>query len=327
MTFQANTKAGICFIFNHPFPHQITVLRRLYKDRFTKILFLVPFHLDSSDDDVVTVYSGAFNFDSIVVQAKREIKAKFADCSHVLFVHNDLLLSGRFDEGSVETLLGLKNEQAYISEIRKISGPVYQWVWLTRLCYKFKFPMDSLFGTGSEKARQYLPSIESINQKCLVGGFDPSPSYLTRDLERIDGMYAGRFIDEQLFAGGNHLDEHGRFMFSHPLFSGYSDIFCVPYKALDEWLHVLGTLSAMDIFPEISIPTSLVWVFGRVSTAEKLGLRTSILWQDRYLADKISWVIERLEAGEAYIHPVKYEQYSEEEYGQLMLNLDRSSAH
>lgn len=315
--FLKDGRVGICFIFNHPFPKQIPILKRLYGSRFEKMLFIVPFH-DVDDEDVVTVYRGGFGFDAMVVDARDTIKRKFQGCSHVLFVHNDLLLSGLYDEKSAYNLLGLRGADTYITEFKKVGDPVFKWVWFARLPYKWRFPMDPLLGNGAEKAKDYLPDLNAVKAKCAEAGVDGSPSYLIRHLHNSGKLYFYPFIDQQIFSTDAHLDEQGKFEFEYPLFYGYSDIWAVPVKGIDRWFRTLGVLSAMELFPEVSIPTSLIWTFGKINTAESVGVETSILWKYRRLADKIAWVIRQYRAGVHYIHPVKYEKYSEADYDRLL---------
>lgn len=313
-----NVKIGVCFIFNHPFPKQIPVIRDLYKSRFSKMLFLIPFDREHAQEpDVHTVYRTAFSFDGMIVEARRRIKEQFADCSHVMFVHNDLLLSGDYDEKTSYKKLQLDRNAAFIAELGKIEGGIFGWLWLARFAYRWKFPMDFLLGSGAEKAKQYLPSLEQIESNSKKAGFNPSQSFLIRDEERKGNAYFFNYIDQQLFENRHHLDENGRLNLGYPIFNGYSDLFAVPMDGIDEWLHLLGLLCAMDLFPEISIPTSLVWHYGDITTSQWCHLKNSTLWNNRHLADDINWVIGQYEAGDNYIHPVKYEKYSQEDYSRL----------
>ena len=317
------SKVGICFIFNHPFPGQIPIIKKLYEGRFSKMLFLVPYFEDDEDEDVYTVYHGAFSFDAMVVDARHRIKEKFKDCSHLLFVHNDLLISGRFNETTTADILNLANGP-FIAHMSKLGGTAFDWVWKSTLPHKWRFPMDQFLGTGAEKAREYFPTRASIDYYCKLAGFDAAPSQLARDDERVKERYQNQFIHEQIYTNPQHTGESGAFDLEYPLFVGYSDIFAVPMDDFDKWVRNLGVLSSMRVFPEIAIPTSLVWSFGPVSTQGKLGLKTAILWQDRHLTDDINWVIEKFDEGLDYIHPVKYEQYDAGAYSGLMSALRRS---
>jgi hypothetical protein len=80
-------------------------------------------------------------------------------------------------------------------------------------------------------------------------------------------------------------------------------------------------LSALGIFPEIAIPTSLVWTFGHVNTSSKVGLESKVLWDDRYLAENVDWVVENFDAGVSYIHPVKLGLYTGDNYLRLIERL------
>jgi hypothetical protein len=314
-------KVGICFIFNHPFPAQIPILKRLYGDRFSEMLFLIPFHCDETDCDIHTVYHGAFSFDAMVVDARHRIADKFKDCSHVLFVHNDLLLAGRYNETSVVDLLKLEGERPFIAHFSKVKGSAFDWLWKARLPYKWRFPMDTFLGTGAEKAKNYFPTDAMIRLMCRESGLGDENSSLRRDDGRLNDLYYYNFVNEQIYANKSHTGNTGTFDFEYPLFGGYSDIFAVPMSKMDMWMHLLGVLSSMHLFPEITIPTSLVWTFGKVNTQGTCWLKTAILWEDRHLTDDINWVIAQFKDRMDYIHPVKYEKYDEQAYSDLIKTL------
>jgi hypothetical protein len=315
-------KAGLCVVFNHPFPRQIPFLRSIYGDRFSKILFIIPFHEDEADD-IVTVYQGSYRFNAMIVEARKEIEDRFSDCSHVLFVADDLLISKHFDEASTVDVLGLADAPAYISSCDKLGGAVFHWHWQSALPYKWRTPMDSLLGSGAEKAKSYLPGPAAVRELCDATGIDGAASTMWRDTDeqRIDRWYYGRLINQHFFQNPNLVGENGVLDLEYPFFTGYSDIFCLPMATFKPWIKILGLLSALDIFPEISIPTSLVWTFGRPNTAASLGLKTSIIWDDRHLTDDIEWVIGRFKAGDHYIHPVKSGRHTGEAYEELIRRL------
>ena len=327
MQFSADfeEKTGICFIFNHPYPAQIPVIKSIFKERFSNILFLIPFYRDDSDSDVFTVYRGAFSFDGMIVEAREKIKETFKDCSHVLFVHNDLLLSGQYRETTAASLLGIGGDQkCYLSNIWKINGSVHSWSWANRLGFRIRIPMHGLMGTGAERVFEYLPNFDDVAEKCVQAGYDPAPSTLRRDKENISKESYYGFVDHELFETHQSLlSPDGTLSLGRPYFGGYSDIVCVPYQGLNEWLHLLGILSSMEIFAEISIPTSLVWTFGKISTSHSANISTSILWgtEQRRQTDDIGWVKERFAKGDHYIHPVKYEKYNEEDYKALAMTV------
>jgi hypothetical protein len=301
------------------------IIRRLYRDRFSKMMFIIPFHEDEDDaDDVLTVYRGGFSFDGMVVDCRREIESRFSDCSHILFVHNDLLLSGRFSESTAAAILCDSTDVPFVTSCSKIEGPAFSWNWFGRLPYKIRWPMDGLMGTGAEKARSYFPSRSLISKNVINAGYSPESSYLERDETRLDHYWFAKYINQEVYASGQFLGPQERFDLEYPFFSGYSDVFCVPMVGFQNWVKTLGLLSSLDVFPEISIPTALIWTYGRLGTAKERSLDISILWGDRHLADSVEWVIERFRAGCDYIHPVKYEMYPEASYSRLLDELLRN---
>ncbi|SES27482.1 hypothetical protein SAMN03159406_03164 [Rhizobium sp. NFR03] len=243
-----------------------------------------------------------------------------------MFVHNDLMLAGRYNENSVTDLLNL-NEHPFIAGVGKLGRFAFDWIWKAALPYKWRFPMDPFLGSGAEKAKQYLPSREVVSKISEGAGHDGGPTHLEARESDLSYMYFYPFIYQQIYMNPNHVDSNQVFEIEYPLYGGYSDIFTVPMAQFPEWIHTMGVLASMQLFPEITIPTSLVWTFGRLNTEHTLQLKSSILWQkDRELANDINWVIDRFQEGRDYIHPVKYERYAAGSYDNLIEEISNASA-
>ena len=301
-------KTGLCIIFNHPFPEQLPLLRVLYGTRFDRLLFLVPFE-SMTANDVQTVYRGGYSFDGMIVEARERIKKTMDDCDYIAFVHDDLLLSPKFNQANLHKHLALGTRDCFVPFARKIAAPIDNWVWFYALPYKVLYPMDQLLGTGAEKARKYLPHADIIAAACRRHQFVPSNSVLTPMTGggRAAGAYFSRYIDDQLFGRTNSAKSID---LEYPFFEGYSDFAVVGRGILDEWIHVLGILSAMQVFPEIAIPTASVWLADKLSTLPTLGATSSILWgQDRAKSESLDWVIDRFDQDDYFVHPVKLKNY------------------
>jgi hypothetical protein len=97
------------------------------------------------------------------------------------------------------------------------------------------------------------------------------------------------------------------------LFTGYSDFFAVSTDILSDWFDCLGPLAALSLFAEVAIPTAHVLAARRMENFINIGKSAQILWGDtRYTIEDINWIRARFEAGDAFIHPVKFNTYNEE---------------
>src|SRR5436305_1652158 len=190
------SKTGLCILFNHPFPEQIETLRAIYGTRFARMLFLLPF-CELEAEDVYTVYRGAFQFDGMIVDTRDKIKEYFQDCEYITFLHNDCLLNPTLDEKNLIGHLELNSRKAFTAQCNKLGGPMDGWAWLYRLPHRLLYPMDPLLGLGAQKAKEYLPDLKQIQERCIAGGFDASSSKITPPQRAGQRHYFEGFISTE----------------------------------------------------------------------------------------------------------------------------------
>lgn len=294
---------GLCIIFNHPFPAQIPLLRELYGSRFDRILFLMPFDRSEQADDVHTVYGGAYGFDQMIASARDAILHRFDGCDAVLFLHNDALLNPAINGRDFMAEFGMDQGSVLALGIHQLCGPLNEWQWSWRAAYNWLYP-HALLASGAFSARSYLPSADIAAAQAKAKGFSGDTMIAVPSAETMAAWGAKdpvfQLIRDVIFARADTVD------LGYPLFTGYSDMVGVPRALLPEWLHTLGILSSLDLFPEVSIPTANVLTGTRLAG---LGRGHQALWLARReaVAD-IAWVRESFARRDAFIHPVKFNQ-------------------
>lgn len=88
-------KVCLVIIFNHRFDKNLPLLRQIYGKRFSNIRFLVPFY-DGADSDVIPIYESSYQFQGYFIQAYEKLNN--LQCSHYLFIGDDLIIHPQFDE-------------------------------------------------------------------------------------------------------------------------------------------------------------------------------------------------------------------------------------
>lgn len=150
-------------MMNHPFPANLPLLRKIYKDRFSEVRFLIPFER-MPDEDVITVYRGSYIHAAYLTDAWEKLAA--LECDYYLVVHDDVLLNPKLAESTFFDVFDLGPDDGFISEIGEIHAEPGRWVWNYGFVPKFLFPKSLLFGSGIETAnlKKYLPSFSTIHE-------------------------------------------------------------------------------------------------------------------------------------------------------------------
>jgi hypothetical protein len=303
---------GLCVIFNHPFKEQLPLLRELYGQRFEKLLFLHPLDRAASAPDVHVAYTGSFTFDAMIVSARERILQAFADCDFVLFAHNDLLLNPEISAKTFSKQYQGEPGTILTAGIASLSSALNTWSWGFRAATNWLTPR-SLFAGGAELAKSFLPSRDEAQARARALGLNDTTALVPaseQELAKLPPVF--RTIHESIFTVRAADGSPQPVDLGYPLFTGYSDFFAIPVPMLAEWFDNLGPLSAMLIFAEVAIPTAHVLTAKRMISLRDLGRAGQMLWgNERGTIDDIKWVADRFEQGDVFIHPMKFNTFSD----------------
>ena len=309
---------GLCVIFNHPFKAQIPLLRELYGSRFGKLFFLHPLDRSAEAADVHVAYGGGFTFDAMIVSARERILQVFGDCDVVLFAHNDLLLTPKISGSTFSTQYCLDAGTILIAGIGDLSATLNSWSWGFRAAVNWLQPR-SLFAGGAEMAKSFLPSREEAQARARALGLSDTTALLPASEEALTKLPPiFRTIHDDIFTKRAADGSLQPIDMGYPLFTGYCDFFAIPVPLLADWFDVLGPLSAMQLFSEVAIPTGIALTAKRVISLRDLGKGGQILWgNERGTIDDIKWVADRFNQGDVFIHPMKFNTFSDSYLAQL----------
>lgn len=309
-----NPRVCVCVLMNHPFPRNIPLLRRLYADRFSTLLFLMPLERMPDDPDVITIYRGSYVHAAYVTDAREQLRA--ISCDYFIFVHDDVLLNPSLDENSFRALFPLGPGDAYISRFGTTGGSIGHWTWLFGCAPKMLFPKSQLFGSGIEidTLRKYLPPRqafeESLSRRGLQAGsrlvltheafgdVERQPSRVLlhglsahlpegtpeqQEQDRICLQVEHGLVDALANASrlqrGGAAAPNGEEVVELPiplLSSGYfADFYILPSSRLADFAHYIGVTAAANIFVELVVTSFLSVCCDYVWTADELGLDVS----------------------------------------------------
>ncbi|MCR5671768.1 MAG: hypothetical protein K6G10_12245 [Butyrivibrio sp.] len=295
-------KTALVIIFNHRFEQNLPALRKIYGDKFSELVFLMPFYT-GSDPDVIPVYESSFCFNGFVTQARERLSK--IDADFFLFVADDMLIDPAIDEWNAAKKLGIEEKEVYHTKIENLNSPgFYGWVW-TRYIHNY-------FQVSGTNWQTELMSREEAFSR-FDDYFGPVPRQWRGDL--FDGCPVSE-EEKRSFAYGNQ----GSPDVVYPLARGYSDIFAIKKDRLNDIAHVLGIMAAMQFFVEIAIPTAFVLCVDKekIGTEETSEYQYSLpLWtvdEIQYLEESCGRNVTDLQSAFPenclYIHPIKLSKWT-----------------
>jgi len=302
MDSAANPKICICVLMNHPYLRNLPLLRRLYQDRCSRLVFLVPFER-VDDEDVITVYRGSYCHAAYVCDA-RSVLADI-DCDFFVFVHDDVILNPRIDEATFSKFFPLGPNDGFIPGVGNLPEYFGEWSWYYGFVAKALFPKSILFGGGVEFANmaKYLPGREAVANKLTSLGvsFRSTVNLSTRHFDDVEhgpsrillhGLSADlpstpeqqaleqrclvlekELAQLMLASHKSSLSESDEVELPFPVLTSgfYTDFYILPKTKLPDFAHFIGVAAASNLFVEIMAPTILYAVCDRVVTAYELG--------------------------------------------------------
>ncbi len=298
--------ASVCLIvvFNHQYNENIPKLRRIYGKRFSKIQFLVPFYA-GDDPDTIPVYECSYQWQGYFIQACEKLLSVNTDW--YLIIGDDVILSPEVNERNFEKLFCLdQKKQCFIHSIAPINGP-HRFYW-THLFYAPK-----AFLSRGTMWQPYLPTYDEA-VSMFRGYFDLSysPEY-NEEFFVVNGVVDEQRKKEFLEING------GSYRMLYPLAMGYSDVFTIRRENLYRFSHLCGVFSAMNLFVEMAIPTSMVLMFerGQVSYLSDTDFNSKLEWDDKEyfenIGDEYGFSFEdyyrNWDESYLFIHPIKLSKW------------------
>jgi hypothetical protein len=304
------SRVVLVVIYNHRLDANIDRVERIYADRFSDIVHLMPFY-DGDRRNVVPVYGSSYHFHGFVAQGFRAYQRPHAE--HYLFVADDLLLNPVVNEDNCHAHLQLGANTCFVPGFyayHAITGGVWE-----RVEEAFKWQPETV---GLQTAG-LLPSYEEALARFRAHGYDVRPLRFSQIWELPRGLAAwcrtlGRRPGLVLRAAGSALLRR-RYFLAYPLIGGYSDTFAISAEAIGRFAHYCGVLAAQRLFVEHAIPTAALLAAREIRTERQLDLRGKALWSPVQLAEldpyqgSLRALLTGFPPGYLYLHPIKLSRW------------------
>lgn len=246
----AKGKVCLVVVFNHRYEQNIQKLEGYYSPRFSRIRYVVPF-APISHPKAIRVVENGYTFGGHIAQASREYIEQ--GVSSYAFIADDLILNPRLNEDNLERELGVDSATGYIKSLAPLDPFRYRWhsavnstVDLLRAGFNYE---NELPAASLARSR-----FERMGFKFFLG----KPGI-------ADMLWCIRHARSVPLWAFKLMCMVGRES-KYPLLFGYSDFVMVPSAAIHDFVHYCGVFSAMNMFAEVAIPTSLALAVDELRT-------------------------------------------------------------
>lgn len=261
-----------------------------------------PFY-DGDDPDVIPVYESSFQFQGFFIQAYKRLME--TSCQYFLMVADDMIINPAYNESNILTYLGMENKKAgidYSLPFNRTGG--FAWS-------HGRYSSRPFFSRASEW-RTSLPTYEeALNLFADFWGEKYAEKYGKNFYAAMIGESEEEFQKEKEdFLLRNKGED-----IPYPMARGYSDILCIRRDVAQILFHRMGIFSAMNLFAELAIPTSIVLTVPRNEVSFFSGLpdrSRKVMWDKEEISEfaaacKSNYknLTEIWERSWMYAHPVK----------------------
>lgn len=315
--------SSVCLVvvYNHNFERNIPIIKRIYADRFSMVVQIMPFYR-GTDPSVIGVYDCSYQYSGYIAQASSRLISltMLRKPSHYVFVADDMVINPRLNEENIVTYLKIAPGEAF--------HPRY-WILSTDLFLKWYWGPSSIVNvccaSNACEWRAALPSIDIARNIFESKGLDWRKMVSLADVVRMYKKLTVRFTNPYCIVFTEPYDQLKKLVKDdpeeekmYPLVGGFSDFFAVPSQAMSDFCHYCGVFAAMRAFVETAIPTSLVLSCHQVKTLDTCKLKAENGVANNDIRDALflryQGNYKELVAGFAadmlYIHPVKLSKWN-----------------
>jgi len=162
-----------------------------------------------------------------------------------------------------------------------------EWQWKERVYRSLCKGWDPTLGHGLENIISYLPDLNLMREKVEANSID---------------VYQNK---DQFDTISNELIKN----YNIPLVRGLSDFFIIKNKYISNFIEYLKFFTAIDLFPEVSIPTALAATVDNLcSNFTDSAFKFCILWGDDRIGGTNSSFVNDffIDKNSVYLHPCKF---------------------
>jgi hypothetical protein len=104
------SNVALVVIYNHQYNKNISIIEKIYRERFSNIFHLVPFY-EGTQNNVIAVYENSFYFQGYVAQATKKLIGSY---EHYFFIADDLILNPEINQINYKEKLKLDTKSSFL---------------------------------------------------------------------------------------------------------------------------------------------------------------------------------------------------------------------
>lgn len=299
-------KVCLVIIYNHRYDANIDRLEKIYKDRFSNLVHIVPFY-DGNKANVIPIFECSFRFNGYIAQAYEKYAGNY---EYYFYIADDIMLHPEINENNVEEWFDVDEDTGYIPELKPISK-LEGWGF----SQNFMDPEHTFkWYTGTQWKNEIIPAEEAFHIAKEKGYDREAFSYSVKEIKNTL-RYWKRYprvivlFFKTIIRGRQQLD--------YPVWGKYCDTFIIPGKYMSNLARAFGVTAAMNFYVEMAIPTMMMLMLPYVSFGERRKEKPLLLWGneernsivEKYHAD-YAYLSEHWDEDVLFIHPIKLSQWT-----------------
>lgn len=301
----------LVLVHNHRFDANLPVLDRLYGERFSRIVHLVPFYTGDRPN-VVPVYGSSHQFQGYVAQGLRAVLGEGHE--HYIFLGDDVLLNPVVNEANYRDHFGVGPDTGFLPDFIRLHQLDTHW-------RRIPEALDLRVRQAGVEVVKELPTPEEAERLLAAHGLATAPipdRFARGPFPGLSGP-AGGTMPALRWLKGWITAPRGGHRLSYPLVGSYSDIFVVPASTVQRFAHYCGVFAALRLFAELAIPTALALSTKTIRTERDTALKGKALWNAEDLAllapyaHDLDALLTGFPEGLLYLHPVKLSKWRRRE--------------
>lgn len=306
------------FLFNNRFESNVPVLERLYRDRFSRRRYIMPFATEGRPD-VIPVQEAGWYFSGHLAQAADRFIEP--DVTHYVVISDDLFVNPALNERNLLERLALPPGAGWIKSLAWADDLRFRWGWAADGAWQMRrMSTTHLF--------RELPAPDAARARFAGMGLRPTRGVGLRRPADLHWLLA------TLPRGSRAIWAESLMMLGrpspYPLLAGYADLLVIPAAAMPLFARLCGLFAAMNLFAELAVPTALALACDAVVTELPIGVHFTDpharatspgplagiefgASEAQAFGERLQWRLDRLTqefpADWLYAHPVKFSRW------------------
>lgn len=315
-----SNRVALLILFNHNYTANLDRLGELYKNRFSKIFYIMPFYTGDRKD-VITVYENSYYFQGYIATAIQQIK--HLDFDHYFIIGDDLILNPDINETNYDTYFKVNKTTGFVpgffylndvSETRPFRRHAPYWENNERI---FNFNIKPL-GIEVEK---FIPSYEEAVKRLEKHGLHFTPDIPMQMFYRKP-LFVNPFKNKPSFNAHNAklyvqslTKRTSERKLAYPMVGSYSDCIIIPKDYVEAAIRYCAIFAALHLFVEVALPTALALSLPNITQEKDLVLKGATYWHkeievlEKAYNNSLDNLLNSFPKDALYIHPIKLSKW------------------